>query len=64
MKLAPRDVPRLPERGKAIWFQRALGFDKNNWPDLAAQLYFDNSTAVLQKTTPYGDYYVQKIPVT
>jgi len=51
-------------QGKAIWFQKALGFDKNTWQQLAPQLYFDESTAVFRETTPYGDRYSQFIPVT
>jgi hypothetical protein len=54
----------LQNQGKAIWFQKALGFDKNTWQQLAPQLYFDESTAVFRETTPYGDRYSQFIRVT
>lgn len=57
--------PEHPQnRGKAVWFQKALGFDKNNWEDLASQLYFDEWTAVLEKNTPDGQFYKQDVRVT
>src|SRR5207244_3400648 len=58
------DPDHEQNQGKAIWFQKALGFDKNNWQQLASQLYFDESTAVFQKITPHGRFYQQEIPIT
>ena len=58
------DPDHEQNQGKAIWFQKALGFDKNTWQQLAPQLYFDESTAVFRETTPYGDRYSQFIRVT
>jgi hypothetical protein len=56
--------PEHPEnQGKAVWFQKALGFDRNNWQDLASQLHFDESKAIFQKTTPWGNRYSQHIPI-
>jgi filamentous hemagglutinin len=45
-------------------FQKALGFDKTNWQQLASQLYLDESIAVFERTTPYGERYSQVIPIT
>jgi hypothetical protein len=57
--------PEHPQnQGKGIWFQEALGFDKHKWEDLATQLYFDESKAVVTRTTPYGTRYEQVIPIT
>ena len=50
-------------QGKAGWFKQALGFDQSNWKDLAAQLKFDETTAVLQDATDAGQKYQQTIPV-
>ncbi|GLU32731.1 hypothetical protein Busp01_25730 [Trinickia caryophylli] len=49
---------------KANWFSQALGFDQSNWQALASQLYFDPESAVLTKTTQYGQTYEQVIPIT
>jgi filamentous hemagglutinin len=58
------DPEHEKNQGKAIWFKKALGFDQNNWQELAVQLYFDESKAHFQQTTPYGDMYSQMIPIT
>lgn len=57
------DPSHAQNQTKANWFSQALGFDKNNWRDLAKQLYFDPTTAVLTKTTQYGKTYEQTIPI-
>ncbi|MEB0137389.1 hypothetical protein QN362_18830, partial [Actimicrobium sp. CCC2.4] len=49
---------------KANWFQQALGFNRNNWKDLAAQLKFDENTAVLTKANQFGKTFEQTIPIT
>ena len=48
---------------EAVWFQRALGFDKNNWQDLASQLKFNETTAVPTVATKYGQKFEQSIPI-
>lgn len=48
---------------KADWFKQALGFDKENWQELASQLRFDESIALQTKATQYGQKFVQVIPI-
>ena len=48
---------------KAVWFDQALGFNKENWQNLASQLKFDQTKAVQTKTGQYGTTYEQIIPV-
>lgn len=48
---------------KATWFDDALGFNKENWQDLASQLKFDETTATQTKLTKYGTTYEQVIPI-
>lgn len=49
--------------GKAQWFEGALGFNRNNMSDLAKQIQFDPQTAVVTKTTIYGNRYEQTIKI-
>ena len=48
---------------KAVWFEKALGFNKDNWQNLASQLKFDQATATQTKIGQYGTTYEQVIPV-
>jgi RHS repeat-associated protein len=49
---------------KANWFEKALGFTKENMQDLAKQIKFEATTAVETQTTKYGTKYNQVIPIT
>jgi filamentous hemagglutinin len=49
---------------KATWFEQALGFDKKNWQDLAAQIKFNEAAAIPTKSTQYGQTFEQSIPIT
>ncbi|MHA3022473.1 WXG100-like domain-containing protein [Mycobacterium sp. BMJ-28] len=49
---------------KAAWFERALGFTRENAPDLAKQIVFDESRAVETGVTQFGTKYNEVIPVT
>ena len=48
---------------KADWFEKALGFTKNNMDDLAEQITFDPAKAVFQKNNGFADLYQQIIPI-
>lgn len=58
------DAAHPQNQTKATWFQQALGFDKNNWQNLASQLKFNEATAIQTKTTQYGTTFEQSIPIT
>jgi HK97 family phage prohead protease len=58
------DPDNPKNQGKADWFERALGFNQNNWEDLANQLYFDPLTADLKRETVWGERFNQWIRVT
>lgn len=49
---------------KAEWFDKALGFNKDNLNDLAKQIVFDESKAVQTGVTEFGTKYNQVINVT
>jgi hypothetical protein len=49
---------------KAKWFEQALGFNRENAPDLAKQIVFDGSKAVETSVTQFGTKYNQVIPIT
>ncbi|WP_142281674.1 DUF6883 domain-containing protein [Mycobacterium kyorinense] len=49
---------------KANWFEQALGFNRQNAPDLARQIVFDESKAVETGVTQYGTKFNQVIPIT
>ncbi|MEX3655692.1 MULTISPECIES: DUF6883 domain-containing protein [Mycolicibacterium] len=49
---------------KAAWFEQALGFTRENAPDLAKQIVFNESKAVETGVTQYGTKYNQVIPIT
>ncbi|MND12391.1 Filamentous hemagglutinin [compost metagenome] len=49
---------------KAEWFDKALGFNKNNSDGLAKQIVFDSTKAVKTSETPYGIKYDQTIPIS
>jgi uncharacterized protein DUF6883 len=49
---------------KANWFKQALGFHRENAPDLAKQLVFDESQAVRRGVNEYGTLFNQTINVT
>lgn len=49
---------------KAKWFEKALGFTKENAGDLAKQIVFDPNKAVKTATTEFGTKYNQVIPIT
>ena len=51
-------------KDKAIFFEKALGFTKDNADDLAKQIVFDPAKAVLREVTPFGPTYRQVIPIT
>jgi hypothetical protein len=56
--------PAHPQnQAKAVWFDKALGFNKENWQDLASQIKFDKATAIQTKVTQYGTTYEQVIPI-
>ncbi|MBO0470074.1 hypothetical protein JZO66_05930 [Enterococcus sp. DIV0242_7C1] len=48
---------------KANWFDKALGFNRNNSQQLSKQITFDKSTAVQTSVTDYGTKYSQIIPI-
>ena len=48
---------------KADWFEKSLGFTKDNAGDLAKQVKFNPETAVFQKNNGYADLYQQIIPI-
>ncbi|WP_325162735.1 DUF6883 domain-containing protein [Listeria ivanovii] len=48
---------------KASWFEKALGFNKNNSQQLNSQIIFDKSKAVQTAVTEYGTKYSQIIPI-
>jgi hypothetical protein len=48
---------------KANWFEKALGFNKNNSQQLSSQIIFDKSKAVQTAVTEYGTKYSQIIPI-
>jgi hypothetical protein len=48
---------------KAKWFEQALGFTRENAPDLAKQIAFDQSKAVETAVTQFGTKYNQVIPI-
>ena len=48
---------------KANWFQKALGFNRNNMGELAKQIKFDPNTAVETGVTQYGTKYNQVINI-
>lgn len=48
---------------KAKWFEKALGFNKNNSQQLSSQIIFDKSKAVQTAVTEYGTKYSQIIPI-
>ena len=53
-----------PQGGsKAIWFERALGFTKDNLDDLAKQIKFDPTKAVHKGNNGHADMYEQIIPI-
>lgn len=58
------DSTHPQNQAKANWFQQALGFDKNNWQDLASQIKFNEATAIPTKSTQYGQTFEQSIPIT
>jgi hypothetical protein len=48
---------------KAKWFEQALGFTRQNMPDLAKQIVFDESKAVFRDVTEFGTEYNQVISI-
>jgi hypothetical protein len=50
-------------RSKAQWFEKALGFTRQNSDQLARQLVFDEKTAVQTAVTKYGTKFNQVINV-
>jgi filamentous hemagglutinin len=58
------DPAHSQNQAKANWFQQALGFDKNNWQKLGAQIKFNQSSAAVTKITQYGNTLEQVIPIT
>ncbi len=48
---------------KANWFDKALGFNRNNSQQLSKQITFDKSTSVQTSVTDYGTKYSQIIPI-
>lgn len=48
---------------KANWFQRALGFTRDNADELANQIVFDDSSAVETGVTQFGTKYNQVISI-
>lgn len=57
------DAEHPQNQTKATWFQQALGFDKSNWEGLASQIKFDETKAVVTKTTQYGRTFEQRISI-
>jgi hypothetical protein len=56
--------PEHPEGGtKAQFFERALGYTKENPDGLAKQLVFDQEKAIQTDVTQYGTKYNQTIDV-
>jgi len=56
--------PEHPKGGqKAAWFERALGYTRENAGDLARQLVFRESDAVQTAITQYGTKFEQMINV-
>jgi RHS repeat-associated protein len=51
-------------KDKAVWFEKALGFTKDNADALAKQISFDPRTAYIRGTNQWGTLYNQKIAVT
>jgi hypothetical protein len=49
---------------KAKWFEQALGFTRDNMPDLAKQIVFDENKAVFRGVTEFGTEYNQIISIT
>lgn len=49
---------------KAEWFDKALGFNKENSGELAKQVVFEPSKAVQTSETPHGVKYDQVISIT
>ncbi len=50
-------------KSKADWFKKALGFTKSNIDDLAEQIIFDQSKAVVTATTEFGTKFNQTIKI-
>jgi len=50
-------------KDKAIWFEKALGFTKDNMESLAKQIVFDPKTAFVRGTNNWGTLYNQKVTV-
>ena len=56
--------PQHPKgSSKADWFQKALGFNRDNMGELAAQLRFNPSKAIQTEVTEYGIKYNQLIKI-
>jgi hypothetical protein len=49
---------------KAQWFEKALGFTRENMGGLAKQIVFDSKKAVTTGTTEFGTKYNQAITIT
>jgi hypothetical protein len=49
---------------KAKWFEQALGFTRQNMPELARQIVFDESKAVFTGVNEFGTKYNQVISIT
>ncbi|MDU4960941.1 MAG: hypothetical protein E6X17_09830 [Sporomusaceae bacterium] len=58
------NVEHVDGASKAKWFEKALGFTKENASDLARQIVFDPNKAVKTATTEFGTKYNQVIPIT
>jgi hypothetical protein len=48
---------------KADWFQKALGFSKDNMDDLAKQINFDSTKAISKGNNGFANMYEQIIPI-
>jgi hypothetical protein len=48
---------------KAKWFEQALGFTRENAPELGKQIVFDEAKAVETGVTQFGTKYNQVIPI-
>ena len=48
---------------KAMWFERALGYNQSNLQQLAKQIIFDESRATVTDVTKYGIKYNQTIEI-
>lgn len=57
------DMSHPVGKDKAIWFEKSLGFTKDNAADLASQIKFDPTKAVLQKNNGFSDLYQQITPI-